>query len=251
MSLVAQEASKSPDFVERLDPGRTLLSADSLKKLPDESQNRVKRVTDRIIHLNQSEDEGSDKQQLDDGQAGEAPADVEDNSEQITDRPGEEDARSGSPGPIAYEVEDGRLDKQAILSVSGIPTLRSLYRSSRILQRDQSYAPNDSYNMMISFCYHDLTRLRVDAIVNSSNVDMKVSKATDTLNRAIHKAGGPELTQEANSKAKLKPGQVEITQGHALPCSWVNTPMYELHVRHTLTSYTRFSTLQDQYTREA
>jgi hypothetical protein len=131
-----------------------------------------------------------------------------------TDTLGKDVTRSGSPEPIEYEEEDEKSRKQPLLSVADIPTLRSLYRSSRLLQRDQSYAPNDSYNRMISFCYHDLTRLEVDAIVNSSN--LKVSEATDALDRAVHKAGGSELTREAKSKAKLKPGQVELTHGHAL-----------------------------------
>jgi O-acetyl-ADP-ribose deacetylase (regulator of RNase III) len=136
-----------------------------------------------------------------------------------TDTLGNEITHIGSRGYIPYEGEDEKSSKQPVLSVSDIPTLRSLYRSSRLLQRDQSYAPNDSYNRMISFCYHDLTRLKVDAIVNSSNLN--VAEATDRLDRAVHKAGGPELTREARSKAKLKPGQVELTHGHALPCSWV------------------------------
>jgi O-acetyl-ADP-ribose deacetylase (regulator of RNase III) len=67
---------------------------------------------------------------------------------------------------------------------------------------------------MISFCYHDLTRLQVDGIVNSSNLN--ISEATDALDRAVHKAGGCELTQEAKSKPKLKAGQVGLTHGHAL-----------------------------------
>jgi O-acetyl-ADP-ribose deacetylase (regulator of RNase III) len=108
-----------------------------------------------------------------------------------------------------------------ILTIDSIPTLRSLYRSRRLLQRDQSYAPNDTYNQMISFCYHDITKLNVDAIINSANVTLKISRNGNTLNHAIHRAAGPGLIEEANSKGRLKAGQVELTRGHNLPSKWI------------------------------
>ncbi|KAH7348035.1 hypothetical protein BKA66DRAFT_505128 [Pyrenochaeta sp. MPI-SDFR-AT-0127] len=132
-----------------------------------------------------------------------------------------EDTRSVSSASIIYEGEEGKSSKARILSVSEIPTLRSLYRTRKLLQRDQSYAPNDVYNRMISFCNHDLTRLKVDAIVNSANRSMKITKSPETLNHAVHRAGGPELTKEARSKGQVKPGQVELTHGHELPSAWV------------------------------
>ncbi|KAF1839078.1 hypothetical protein BDW02DRAFT_585440 [Decorospora gaudefroyi] len=146
-----------------------------------------------------------------------------------TDKQDQEDEFSVSSGNIAYEGEDDTSSKQPILSVTEILTISSLYRSRRLAQRDQSYAPNDVYNRMIAFCYHDLTRLKLDAIVNSANFDLKIPEATDTLSRAVHKAGGPGLTKEAKSKARIKAGQVELTHGHDLPASWVihaATPTY-------------------------
>ncbi|CAO2649503.1 Nn.00g068880.m01.CDS01 [Neocucurbitaria sp. VM-36] len=131
-----------------------------------------------------------------------------------------EDARSSSSVSIIYDGEENSR-KRPVLTVSDIPTLRSLYRSRRLEQRDQSYAPNDVYNRTISFCYYDLTRLKVDAIVNSANSAMKITKSPETLNYAIHKAGGPGLTKEARSKGKVKAGQVELTHGHGLPSAWV------------------------------
>ena len=84
---------------------------------------------------------------------------------------------------------------------------------------------------MVSFCYYDLTRLKVDAIVNSANSALKATKEPSTLNNAIHKAAGPELTKEAKSKGRLKSGQVELTHGFNLPCAWVihaSRPLYSL-----------------------
>jgi O-acetyl-ADP-ribose deacetylase (regulator of RNase III) len=89
------------------------------------------------------------------------------------------------------------------------------------LQRDQSFAPNDAYNQMISFCHYDLTRLRVDAIVNNAPGNFKAPPAPGSLHHAIFKAGGSGLRKEARSKARVKVGQAELTHGHALPSSWV------------------------------
>ncbi|KAJ5061318.1 hypothetical protein J3E72DRAFT_190163 [Bipolaris maydis] len=122
----------------------------------------------------------------------------------------------------SYRLEPIRsLDKEPVLRIYDIPTLRSLYRSRQLSQLDQSYASNDSYNRMISFCNYDLTRLEVDAIVNNVVVDLKYSPPRGTLHYAIMKAGGSDLVQEARSKPQLKLGQVEITHGHNLPSSWV------------------------------
>ena len=131
------------------------------------------------------------------------------------------DPLEGSPGPVEYETEEQRSKKQPILTVAGIPTLRSLYRSRQLLPRDQSYAPNDKYNQLISLCYYDLTRLKVDAIVNSSNNALSPTRAAATLNNAVHRAAGSGLWEETKSKAKLKSGQTELSHGHNLPSSWI------------------------------
>ncbi|EUC47258.1 hypothetical protein COCMIDRAFT_35250 [Bipolaris oryzae ATCC 44560] len=110
---------------------------------------------------------------------------------------------------------------QPLLQTKDMPTLRSLYRSRKLLQLDQSYAPNDSYNRMISFCNYDLTRMEVDAIVNNVTVDLKYSPPRGSLHYTVMEAGGPDLVQEARSKPQIKFGQVEITHGHNLPSLWV------------------------------
>jgi O-acetyl-ADP-ribose deacetylase (regulator of RNase III)/DNA-binding transcriptional ArsR family regulator len=98
--------------------------------------------------------------------------------------------------------------------VSNIPTVRSLYRSRRLLQRDQSYAPNDTYNQVISFCYHDLTLLKVDAIVNSANKAMR-DTGGKTLNNMIHRAAGRELGKETKAKGKIQDKAI-LTGGYDL-----------------------------------
>lgn len=140
---------------------------------------------------------------------------------QLTSDTQNTETRSNASGSIEYDVPGANDGKEPILAISEIPTLRDMYRTRKLLQRDQSFAPNDSYNRMISFCYHDLTRMKVDAIVNSANASMKASKHATTLNYSIHKAGGPGLTEEARSKGKLKSGQATLTSGHNLPCTHV------------------------------
>ncbi|CBY01168.1 hypothetical protein LEMA_P022980.1 [Plenodomus lingam JN3] len=129
--------------------------------------------------------------------------------------------RSESPASVAYEDEEQRSRKLPAIGISDIPTLSSLYRSRKLLQSEQSYAPNDTYNQMISFCYYDLTRLKVDAIVNSANCGLLPTKAEWTLNNAVHRAAGPGLLQETKFKAKLKAGQAELSHGHNLPSDWI------------------------------
>lgn len=105
-----------------------------------------------------------------------------------------------------------------ILESSEIPTLRSLYRSGQLLQRDQSYAPNDAYNQIISFCRYDMTRLKVDAIVNSANRSMEDIRPNDSLNHYIHKAAGPGLRRECKAAGgRVKAGAVRLTSGCDLP----------------------------------
>ncbi|KAF9694989.1 hypothetical protein EKO04_007139 [Ascochyta lentis] len=131
------------------------------------------------------------------------------------------DSKSVSSVSIDYDSDAAVQGKADILSVSDVPALRELYRTRKLLQRDQSFPPDDSYNRVISFCYYDLTRLKVDAIVNSANNSMKVSKNATTLNYSVHKAGGPKFTEEARLKGKLKSGQAALTSGHNLPCDYV------------------------------
>lgn len=132
-----------------------------------------------------------------------------------------QEQRSHSPASIIYDDSTTSENKSRLLSLSDIPSLRELYRTRKLLQRDQSFAPNDSYNRIISFCYYDITRLKLDAIVNSANFSMGGSKSASTLNNSIHQAGGPEFSKEASLKGGLKSGQAALTSGHKLPCNYV------------------------------
>lgn len=180
-------ASSLPSNDSSLGPGLALLSADSLSQLPDGTQNRLETLLpDHEIEL----DDPSGPKEL--------PPSVS----------------------ASYDQEEDDYPQAPILGVSDIPTLRSMYRSRQLLQRDQSYAPNDSYNQMISFCYHDLTRLKVDAIVNSAKRDIQLSSG-DTLNNAVHRAAGPSLAEEAKPKGRPNADRAILTGGYNLPSKHV------------------------------
>jgi O-acetyl-ADP-ribose deacetylase (regulator of RNase III) len=144
---------------------------------------------------------------------------------------------------VKYNIEEHGNNKVAPIDISNIPTLRSLYRTRRLLQRDQSYAPNDSYNQIISFCYHDLTKLEVDAIVNSANKAMRDTNGK-TLNNIIHKAAGPDLGKETKAIGKLK-DQAILTSGYNLAAKHI------IHVLrpgyYNMKGMTEFNQLIDCY----
>ncbi|KAF2787070.1 hypothetical protein K505DRAFT_379832 [Melanomma pulvis-pyrius CBS 109.77] len=128
---------------------------------------------------------------------------------------------SESTASFSYDGSQDESGQSPLLSLSKIPTLSSLYKSRKLLQRDQSYAPNDAFNQIISFSYYDITRLKVDAIVNSANGAMKITRVSETLNNRIHKQAGPGLQRECKAAGKVKTGQVRITSGCDLPSTYV------------------------------
>ncbi|KAF2272780.1 uncharacterized protein EI97DRAFT_436707 [Westerdykella ornata] len=132
-----------------------------------------------------------------------------------------EDAASDSSMHLDYEEDREPHDKRPVLTWSHLPTLRTLYTSGVLLQRDQSYAPNVAYNELISLCQYDITRLQVDCIVNSANQFMKVTGTGDSLNHYLHLAAGPSLLQECKKIGRVAPGAVRLTGGYKLPCRYV------------------------------
>lgn len=72
--------------------------------------------------------------------------------------------------------------------------------------------------MPLQIVRHDITKMRVDAIVNTTNEEMVGYSGVDL---AVHTVAGPELDKECERIAPLGLGMAKITGAYNLPCKYV------------------------------
>lgn len=105
-----------------------------------------------------------------------------------------------------------------IVKASRIPNLNDLCRFGHLSGVPTNSESNPAANGMLCLIRHNITRLEVDALVNSTD---RASPSPRSLDKAIFKAGGPDMRKAISEFGICEDCSVRLTEGYQLPCKYV------------------------------